>query len=172
MSDGPRVLAGYVSCSLLRIKQRANINYVRTPGRQLCSALCYDWPSMLMLCPICGAEFDMGSTVCPACAFELVSATLNEKAVTMIEAVERGEVEFVELCRPLIYPVAMLVKQTLEQNGVAAVMHGEHSLSVQPHLVFGGQLRVLVPSNQLDYARELYKAYFESDEGIDYIAEE
>jgi len=127
---------------------------------------------MLMLCPICGAEFNLGASVCPACAFELVPATLNEKTVTMKEAAERKEVHFVELCRPLTYPVAMLVKQTLEQNGVAAVMHGEHSLSVQPHLVFGGQLRVLVPSSQLDYARELYKAYFESDEEIDYIAEE
>ena len=127
---------------------------------------------MLMLCPICGSEFEMGSSLCPACAFELVPATLNEKGVTMKEAVEGGEGEFVELCRPLSYPLAMLVKQTLEQNGVAAVMHGEHSLSVQPHLVFGGQLRVLVPSNQLEFARELYKAYFESDEEIDYIAEE
>ncbi|HSB08114.1 MAG TPA: hypothetical protein VLM38_01275 [Blastocatellia bacterium] len=114
----------------------------------------------------------MGSSLCPNCAFELVPATLNDTAVTTKEAVERGEVQFVELCRPLTYPVAMLVKQTLEQNGVAAVMHGEHSLSVQPHLVFGGQLRVLVPSNQLEYARALYKAYFESDEGTDYIAEE
>jgi hypothetical protein len=71
-----------------------------------------------------------------------------------------------------MYPIAVLIRQTLEQNGVAVVMHGEHSLSVQPHLVFGGQLRVLVPSNQLDFAQELYRAYFEGNEEIDYIAQE
>ena len=127
---------------------------------------------MLMLCPICAAEFEMDASVCPACAFELAPSTINEKAVAVNDTVTTGEVQFVELCSPLTYPMAMLVKQTLEQNGVAVVMHGEHSLSVQPHLVFGGQLRVLVPADRLEFARELYKAYFESDEGTDYIEEE
>jgi len=52
------------------------------------------------------------------------------------------------------------------------MIQGMHSLSVMPHLTFGGQLRVLVGSRQLDYARALYKAYFESDEETDYIAED
>jgi hypothetical protein len=41
-----------------------------------------------------------------------------------------------------------------------------------PHLAFGGQLRVLVGSEQLEYAKAIYKAYFESDEDIDYSSEE
>src|SRR3989442_5031469 len=127
---------------------------------------------MLMLCPICSSEFDTNLAVCLTCGVELVPSTLGEEAVGMTEPGEKKEVEFVELCRPLTYPIAMLVKQTLEQNGVSVVMQGAHSLSVQPHLVFGGQLRVLVPRDQLEYARELYKAYFASDEEIDYIAEE
>jgi hypothetical protein len=125
---------------------------------------------MLMLCPICAGEFET-SGVCPVCNCELLPSTLSEETMVMT-VVEEREVDFVELCRPLTYPVAMLVKQTLEQNGVAVVMQGAHSLSVQPHLVFGGQLRVLVPRDQLEYARELYKAYFESEEGVDYIPEE
>src|SRR5262245_60480086 len=127
---------------------------------------------MLMLCPICAGEFEMPSGVCPTCAFELVPSTLDVKASNASEVLNTAKPKFVELCRPLIYPVAMLVRQTLEQNGVAVVMQGEHSLSIQPHLVFGGQLRVLVPAEQLEFARELHKAYFESDEEIDYIEEQ
>src|SRR6185503_121674 len=119
---------------------------------------------MLMLCPICAGEFEVDASVCPTCEFKLVPSALKEERVESHEAAAERQPQFVELCRPLMYPIAMLVRQTLEQNGVAVVMHGEHSLSVQPHLVFGGQLRVLVPSNQLDFARELYRAYFEGNE--------
>ena len=127
---------------------------------------------MLMLCPICAGEFEMSADVCPTCAFDLVPSTLTENAGTVNDVVERADVEFVELCRPLSYPVAMLVRQTLEQNGIGVMMQGEHSLSVQPHLVFGGQLRVMVPDKQLHFARELYKAYFQGDEGTEYFAED
>ena len=84
---------------------------------------------------------------------------------------ERG-VKFVELCRPQSYPEAMFIKETLEQNHVTVLIQGVHSLSLMPHLAFGGQLRVLVGRDQLEYAQALYKAYFESDEGTDYIEEE
>ncbi len=127
---------------------------------------------MLMLCPICAGEFEVDASVCPACEFKLVPSALREDAGASRETAERRDVQFVELCRPLMYPVAMLVKQTLEQNGVTVMIHGEHSLSVQPHLVFGGQLRVLVPSDHLEFARDLYKAYFEGNEETDYIEEE
>ncbi len=66
----------------------------------------------------------------------------------------------------------MFIKQTLEQNHVVVMIQGLHSLSLMPHLAFGGQLRVLVGRHQLEYAQALYKAYFESDEGTDYIEEE
>ncbi|HEY7547360.1 MAG TPA: hypothetical protein VID27_20865 [Blastocatellia bacterium] len=84
---------------------------------------------------------------------------------------EKRRVEFVELCRPRTYPVAMLIKQMLEQNGVAAIVQGGHALSVLPQLVFGGELRVLVDSEEIEYARELYRAYFESDDDTDFIEE-
>ena len=80
--------------------------------------------------------------------------------------------EFVELCRPRLHPVAILVKQMLEQNGIAVIVQGQHSLSMQPDLAFGGQLRILVEIEQLEYATALYKAYFENEEGTDYMAEE
>jgi len=82
------------------------------------------------------------------------------------------EVEFVELCRPQSNPEAMFIKATLEQNNIAVLIHGIHSSWVMPHLAFGGRLRVLVRREQLDYAKAIYKAYFEGEEDIDYLSEE
>lgn len=127
---------------------------------------------MLMLCPICGGEFEVSSAVCASCGCRLVPGSLNESGAPVVELTEKRDIEFVELCRPWTHPEAMLIKETLEQNNVAVMIQGMHSLSVMPHLAFGGQLRVLVGRQQLEYARALYKAYFESDEDIDYIAEE
>jgi len=128
---------------------------------------------MLMLCPICGGEFEMLAGVCASCGCQLVPSTLNETMPTrVIESEQKRNQEFVELCRPLNHPEAMLIKETLEQNHVAVMIQGMHSLSVMPHLAFGGQLRILVGSQQFEYASALYKAYFESDDETDYIAEE
>jgi len=101
----------------------------------------------------------------------MVSSTLDEAQCGVVATAARPA-EFVELCRPRLFPVAMLVKQTLEQNGVRVMVQGAHSLSLQPHLAFGGELRILVDSGQLEYARALYRAYFENEDGTDYIEEE
>lgn len=84
---------------------------------------------------------------------------------------ESQEIVFVELCRPKLFPLALLIKETLEQNGVVTLVNGGNAISMLPHLAFGGELRVLVDRNQLDYARELYQAYFENHEDIDYQQE-
>jgi len=99
---------------------------------------------------------------------------LSEEPIGLAQpdVVDRKEVEFVELCRPQTNPQAMFIKETLEQNNVAVIIQGLHSLSLMPYLAFGGQLRVLVGRNQLEYARALYKAYFESDEESSYSEEE
>ena len=89
----------------------------------------------------------------------------------MVEKQETAELEFVELCRPRLYPLAMLIKQKLEQNGVEVLVQGANAISVLPHLAIGGELRVLVDRGKLDYARALYQAYFEGDEDTDYIME-
>jgi hypothetical protein len=124
---------------------------------------------MLMLCPICAGEFETQKGVCLSCGCVLVPSTLGDDPVRDREPnAEREQVEFVELCRPQTNPEAMFIKETLEQNHVAVMIQGMHSLSLMPHLAFGGQLRVLVARDQLEYAQALYKAYFESDEEIDY----
>ena len=127
---------------------------------------------MLMLCPICAAEFETQAGSCSNCDFVLIPSTLNPETRGKIEAVEKREVEFVELCRPASNPEAMFIKDTLEQNNVAVLIQGVHSLSLMPHLAFGGQLRVLVGRDQLEYAQALYKAYFESDEESHFIDDE
>jgi hypothetical protein len=128
---------------------------------------------MLMLCPICAGEFETQSGVCLSCGCVLVPSTLGQEDVGMTQpAAEKKETEFVELCRPQSNPEAMFIKETLEQNNVVVMIQGMHSLSLMPHLAFGGQLRVLVGRDQLEYAQALYKAYFESEEGSDYSEEE
>jgi hypothetical protein len=127
---------------------------------------------MLFLCSICGCEFETNAVLCARCGCRLVPSTLNEEAVRVTEDEKNRKVDFVELCRPWTHPEAMLIKETLEQNNVAVLIQGMHSLSIMPHLVFGGQLRVLVERSQLEYATALFKAYFESDGETNYIAEE
>ena len=127
---------------------------------------------MLMLCPICAGEFETHAGVCLNCDFVLIPSTLNQETPGKIKAAQKREVEFVELCRPQTNPEAMFIKDTLEQNNVAVLIQGVHSLSLMPHLAFGGQLRVLVGRNQLEYAQALYKAYFESDEESHFIEDE
>lgn len=127
---------------------------------------------MLMLCPICAGEFQIRLASCPGCGCGLVPSEVVESHQTTVHRSKKKRVELVELCRPRVYPVAMLIKQTLEQNGVVATIQGGQSISLLPHLAFGGELRVFVASDQLDYARALYKAYFESDEEIDFLPDE
>jgi hypothetical protein len=84
--------------------------------------------------------------------------------------VSDSKAALVELCRPRLYPVAMLIKQVLEQNGVPVAVPGANAFSVMPHLAFSGELRVMVGSDDLDYARQLYSAYFECDDDAQYGA--
>src|SRR5215208_5732768 len=127
---------------------------------------------MLMLCPICAGEFNMPTPNCPGCGCGLVPSTLDARTASEIEAIVKKKVAYVELCRPRLFPVAMLIKQTLESHDVMVIIQGGHSLSVLPNFAFMGEIRVLVESEQLEFARALYAAYFESDEGIDYTQDE
>jgi putative signal transducing protein len=126
---------------------------------------------MFMLCPICAGEFDPRDNECPSCGCRLVPSAVTKESAG-VATVDREPVAFVELCRPSSYPIAVLIKETLEQNGVAALVQGGHALSVLPHLAFGGELRVLVDESQIEFARQLYQSYFESDDDIDYIQED
>lgn len=125
-----------------------------------------------MLCPICAGEFQFKLAHCPSCGCGLVASTLRDQAVSEAKSARRKHIEFAELCRPRGYPIAMLIKQMLEQNGVTVIVQGGNALSVLPHLAFGGELRVMVDSVQLEFAIALYRAYFESDEGTEFIADE
>src|SRR5215813_13611018 len=122
---------------------------------------------MLMLCPICAGEFLVPEPFCPDCGCNLVPEMLQDKLKTVMVEKEKRHLEFVELCRPRLFPLAMLIKQTLEQNGVVTIVQGANAISVLPHLAFVGELRVLVDRESLDYARALYHSYFEGDEDTD-----
>ena len=122
-----------------------------------------------MLCPICSGDFQQPEGLCPDCGCGLVPASLDMSVDP--EPIPDGSTELVELCRPRLFSLAMLIKQILEQNGVPAMVPGANAFSVMPHLAFSGEMRVMVSSNHLEYARQLYSAYFEGDNGADYHAE-
>ena len=127
--------------------------------------------SMLMMCPICAGEFEISAADCPSCGCNLVAGTMEDDSLSDSDAGDGFE--FVEMCRSQGgYPVAMLIKQTLEQNGITVILHGGNFISVMPSLAFSGELRVLVPRHQFGYARELYEAYFGAgDEQTDFARE-
>lgn len=113
----------------------------------------------------------MNAPDCPSCGCNLVASTMSDDSFRDQDV--DGGFEFVEMCRSRGgYPLAMLLKQTLEQNGVAVILQGGNFISVMPSLAFGGELRVLVPRHQLEYARELYEAYFEGSGELDDLADE
>ncbi len=126
---------------------------------------------MLSLCPICADEFFERLSECPSCGCSLVPSSL-EKTSKRESGQSDGPLTFVELCRPSHYAVAMLIKQMLEQNGVPAWIKGGHSLTVLPHLMFGGELRILVEASQHEYAWNLYQAYFEGNNEEEFLDEE
>ena len=127
---------------------------------------------MLMLCPICADEFAGSQSICPACGFDLFPATLDPRTAAALEEINHRPVEYVELCRPRLFPVAMLIKQVLEQHDVGVIVQGGHSLSVMPHLAMFGELRVLVDSERLDLAQRVYAAYFEMSDDMEFSADE
>ena len=108
---------------------------------------------------------------CPTCGCQMVPESLPSDHAVATRPDANGPMEFVELCRPRIYPIALLIQQTLEQHGIVVYINGGNAISLMPHLAFGGELRVLVLKEQQEHAFELYKAYFDNDEGIDYILE-
>ena len=126
---------------------------------------------MLMLCPICAGEFQMQISSCPGCGCNLIPENLASWGEREDPVTPESQLEFVELCRPKLYPIAMLVKQKLEQNGVQAWVQGGNAISVLPQLAFGGELRVFVDKAKLDFAQEIYKAYFDPDGDVDYLIE-
>ncbi|GEM_PF-1186489 len=126
---------------------------------------------MMKLCPICAGEFLVPEPLCPDCGCNLVPEKMSDTITQVKSERQPRNLEFVELCRPRLYPVAMLIKQTLEQNGVITLVQGANAISVMPQLAFGGELRVLVDKEKLEYARALYQSYFEGDGDTDYIFE-
>ncbi|MEW6128291.1 MAG: hypothetical protein AB1757_14725 [Acidobacteriota bacterium] len=124
---------------------------------------------MLMLCPICAGEFQFQTLACPSCGCNLIPENLPDISTEMPPQQPAKPIQFVELCRPKLHPIAMLVKDTLEQHGIRVMVQGGNAISVLPQLAFGGELRVMVDQSQIDFAKEVYQAYFENNEGVDYI---
>ena len=109
-----------------------------------------------MFCPSCRSEFRSGFTRCPDCDVDLVETLPPEdhEAENYVEVLETADPALVPFLRP-----------TLESAGIPFLIEGEEGLGLFPiglgHTRFdsaGLAVRVLVPEDRVDEARELLQS--------------
>ena len=103
------------------------------------------------ICVDCGTSYDARLQSCPRCA---------GRAGLEGEAASGGtECELVQLATFANTAAADMVQELLESNGLGATVRGE----VDPIGATSGAepIQVLVPREDLEEARELYRAFFE-----------
>src|SRR5882672_191861 len=81
-----------------------------------------------------------------------------------IEDSER-EGSFVTLAHFAKSTEAEMARELLANNGIDAVLQGSYFGGLDPLLTTGGfsEIQLLVPENELEAARQLYEAFFESE---------
>jgi len=106
-------------------------------------------------CPNCHIEYRRGFTRCTDCDVDLVSALpqMEEGIKTAIELVDVAT--FPDL------PQAQMVRELLEENGIATVLRSDASV-ISPLLGF--PVTLLVSREDEEPARALYEEYFAGDE--------
>lgn len=78
---------------------------------------------------------------------------------------EEQEINYVALAHFPNSVRAGIVKELLENNGIATIMQGGNFGGLEPLLLPGGfsEITLLVPENDFERARELYDAFFEQE---------
>jgi Putative prokaryotic signal transducing protein len=81
------------------------------------------------------------------------------------EDIER-EVSFVTLAHFAKTTEAEMARELLANNGINAVLQGGHFGGLEPLLTPGGfsEIQLLVPEHEFETARQLYEAFFESED--------
>jgi hypothetical protein len=103
----------------------------------------------MSFCPRCRKEYGLEERVCKECGSDLV------------EALEPGGLELVELATFPDVAEAEMIKELLEQNGIRTVLRGE----VDPIGVVSGAepTTLLVEERDLAHAQEIHEAFFAGD---------
>lgn len=85
----------------------------------------------------------------------------------MSEAGDREqEISFVALAHFAKSSEAEMARELLANNGVNAILQGAFFGGLEPLLTPGGfsEIQLLVPEDELERARQLYEAFFESEQ--------
>lgn len=85
----------------------------------------------------------------------------------MSEAEDRErEISFVTLAHFAKSSEAEMARELLANNGVNAVLQGAFFGGLEPLLTPGGfsEIQLLVPKDEIERARQLYEAFFESEQ--------
>jgi hypothetical protein len=72
---------------------------------------------------------------------------------------------FVKLAHFAKSTEAEMARELLANNGIDAILQGTYFGGLQPLLTPGGfsEIQLLVPDDELEAARQLYKAFFENE---------
>ncbi len=76
------------------------------------------------------------------------------------------EVSFVTLAHFAKTAEAEMARELLANNGIDAVLQGAYFGGLEPLLTPGGfsEIQLLVPEDEFERARQLYEAFFESEQ--------
>jgi len=114
-------------------------------------------------CPSCRSEYRPGFTHCKDCDIALVAALpeTEEGINTAIELVDVAT--FPDL------PQAEMVRELLEENGIAATLLSDAGAGIT---TFGFPCTLQVSDGDAERARSLFKEYFAGDEAAEALEQE
>jgi Putative prokaryotic signal transducing protein len=115
-----------------------------------------------MFCPECGSEYVGGVTKCSDCGTALVAE---------LPTFEDSD-EPLKLVRVTGPTEAPMIQEVLDGNGIDSILQGEESASVLPATGDLTEVRIWVRESDMDSARDLIEAFFNSPESGDESASE
>ena len=109
-------------------------------------------------CPNCQSEYRPGFTRCRDCDVDLVAA------LPPAEEGIRTAIELVNVATFLDLPQAQMVRELLEENGIATILLSDAGAGIS---TFGFPCTLQVGSGDAERARALYEEYFAGNEAAE-----
>ena len=111
-------------------------------------------------CPSCQSEYRPGFTHCTDCDVALVESLPETK----LEEGINTAIEMVELATFPDCPEAEMIRELLEENGIATVLMSDAGVGIAPA---GFPCTLLVRREEVERARSLHQEYFAGDEIVE-----
>ena len=109
-------------------------------------------------CPNCQSEYRPGFTRCRDCDVDLVAS------LPQAEEGIKTAIELVDVATFLDLPQAQMVRELLEENGIATILLSDAGAGIS---TFGFPCTLQVGSGDAERARALYEEYFAGNEAAE-----